>query len=145
MAILFFKIKKKCFLWDLSNKKYTDMCLMGVGTNILGYANQRVDKKVLDTINKGNMTTLNCPEEVEFSEKLLSINPWSDKVKLARTGGELNSIAIRLARAATNKTKIAICGYHGWHDWYLAANLKNENNLNNHLFKGLKAKGILGS
>ena len=138
----YFSKSKKCFLWDLSNKKYTDMCLMGVGTNILGYANQRVDKKVLDTINKGNMTTLNCPEEVEFSEKLLSINPWSDKVKLARTGGELNSIAIRLARAATNKTKIAICGYHGWHDWYLAANLKNENNLNNHLFKGLKAKGI---
>ena len=138
----YFSKSKKCFLWDLSNKKYTDICLMGVGTNILGYANSKIDKKVSDAINQGNMTTLNCPEEVEFSEKLLSINPWADKVKLARTGGELNSIAIRIARAATNKTKIAISGYHGWHDWYLAANLKNKNNLNNHLFKGLKAKGI---
>ncbi len=138
----YFSKSKKCYLWDLSNKKYTDVCLMGVGTNILGYANPKIDKKVFEAINKGNMTTLNCPEEVEFSEKLLSINTWADKVKLARTGGELNSIAIRLARAATNKTKIAVCGYHGWHDWYLAANLKNKNNLNNHLFKGLNAKGI---
>ena len=81
-------------------------------------------------------------EEVEFAEKLLEINPWANKVKLARTGGELNSMSIRIARAATNKTKIAICGYHGWHDWYLAANLKNKNNLNNHLFKGLKASGV---
>ena len=138
----YFSKSKKCFVWDLSNKKYTDFCLMGVGTNILGYANLKVDKKVSEAINKGNMSTLNCPEEVEFSEKLLTINPWADKVKLARTGGELNSMAIRIARAATNKTKIAISGYHGWHDWYLAANLKNKNNLDNHLFKGLKAKGI---
>ena len=138
----YFSKSKKCFLWDLSNKKYTDLSLMGVGTNILGYANPKVDKKVSEVIKKGNMTTLNCPEEVEFSEKLLSINTWAHKVKLARTGGELNSIAIRLARVATNKTKIAICGYHGWHDWYLAANLKDKNNLNNHLFKGLNAKGI---
>ncbi len=138
----YFNKSKKCFVWDISNRKYLDMSLMGVGTNILGYSNPKVDKKVFETIKKGNMSTLNCPEEVEFSEHLLSINPWGNKVKLARTGGELNSIAIRIARATTNKTKIAISGYHGWHDWYLAANINNKNNLDNHLFKGLEANGV---
>lgn len=138
----YFSKSKKCFLWDLSKKKYTDVCLMGVGTNILGYANSKIDQKISNVIKNGNMSSLNCPEEVEFAEKLLEINPWANKVKLARTGGELNSMSIRIARAATNKTKIAICGYHGWHDWYLAANLNNKNNLNNHLFRGLKASGV---
>jgi glutamate-1-semialdehyde aminotransferase len=63
-------------------------------------------------------------------------------VRLTRSGGEANSVAIRIARAATSKTKIAFCGYHGWHDWYLSANLKNKNNLNAHLIKGLSTKGV---
>ena len=99
---------------------------MGVGTNILGYNNSQVDKKVIETVNKGNMSTLNCPEEVELAEKLIEIHPWADCAKFTRTGGEANAVAIRIARAATGKDKIAICGYHGWHDWYLSSKFKQK-------------------
>ena len=54
------------------------------------------------------------------------MHPWSDMVKFTRSGGEANAVAIRIARAASGRDKIAICGYHGWHDWYLAANLSSK-------------------
>ena len=57
--------------------------------------------------------------------KLKKIHNWDGKVKFARSGGEANAIAVRLARAYSSKYKVAFCGYHGWHDWYLATNLKN--------------------
>ena len=99
----YFSKSKGCYVWDLNNKKYTDVSLMGVGTNILGYNNKYVDKKVKEAIKKGNMTTLNCPEEVELAQKLLKINKWSGMVKFARTGGEAAAIAIRIARAYNKK------------------------------------------
>jgi len=129
-------------VWDLSNRKYLDMSLMGIGTNILGYANHNINKKVIDIINKSNMSTLNCPEEVDLAELLVKMHPWSQQVKFARTGGEANSLAIRIARCNTKKNNIAICGYHGWHDWYLSANLQKKKNLENHLLKGLSIEGI---
>ena len=92
---------------------------MGIVTNILGYSNPRIDSEVIKAIRNSNMSTLNCPEEVFLAEKLIKIHPWSDMVRFARTVGEANSIAIRLARAYTNKNKVIVCGYHGWHDWYL--------------------------
>ena len=138
----YFSKSKGCEVWDLDGNKYIDLCLMGVGTNILGYANQEVDNAVLQSISKGNMTTLNCPEEVFLSEKILELHPWADMVRLARTGGEANAIAIRIARAASGRDKIAICGYHGWHDWYLATNIGNKENLSNHLLSGLDSKGV---
>ena len=101
---------------------------MGVGTNVLGYNDKDVDLAVTKAIKSGNMSTLNCPEEVILAKKMISIHPWADKVKFARTGGEANSIAIRIARASTYKTNVAICGYHGWHDWYLATNLQSNKN-----------------
>ena len=88
------------------------------------------------------MSTLNCPEEVYLAEKLIEMNPWSDMVRFARTGGEANSIAIRIARAATGKDNVAICGYHGWHDWYLSANRSQNDTLSNHLIPGLSVEGI---
>ena len=99
---------------------------MGAGTNILGYSNNLVDKSVISNLKKGNLSTLNCPEEVELAERMTNINPWADKTLFARTGGEANAIAVRLARAYTGKDNIAVCGYHGWHDWYLAASKNNE-------------------
>ena len=118
------------------------MSTMGVGTNLLGYSIKQIDNAVIQIIKKGNLSTLNCPEEVNLSEKLLELHPWFGKVKFARTGGEANSIAIRIARANTKKQNVAICGYHGWHDWYLAANLKNKKNLNKNLLKGLTPLGV---
>jgi glutamate-1-semialdehyde aminotransferase/spore coat polysaccharide biosynthesis protein SpsF (cytidylyltransferase family) len=138
----YFKKAKGCNVYDLDNKKYIDMTIMGVGTNILGYANTSVDNAVSNRIKKGNMTTLNCVEEVDLAKKLIKIHPWADKVRFARSGGEANSIAVRLARASTQRQNIAFCGYHGWHDWYLAANLKSKKNLNYHLLEGLKVGGV---
>ena len=138
----YFSKTKGCNVWDLDGRKYTDLSIMGVGTNILGYNNYEVDNAVKETIFKGNMSTLNCPEEVYLSEQLLKMHPWADMTKLTRSGGEANAVAIRIARAAAKNKNIAICGYHGWHDWYLAANIGNNSNLNKHLLKGLNTLGV---
>ena len=138
----YFSKAKGCEIWDLDGNKYYDLSLMGVGTNILGYGNRNVDKAVLDTVKKGNMSTLNCPEEVELTEKLLKIHKWAGLAKYARSGGEINTVAIRIARAFSRKQKIAICGYHGWHDWYLAANLRNKKNLDSHLSSEVNIQGV---
>ena len=133
---------KDCNIWDLDGEKYTDMSHMGVGTNSLGYSNSKIDDEVHSAIKKGNMSTLNCPEEVALAEKLIELHDWADMVRFARTGGEANSISIRIARAATGRDKIAICGYHGWHDWYLSANLSDGENLGDHLIPGLDPLGV---
>jgi len=140
----YFKSAKGCKIVDLDNNKYTDISTMGVGTNILGYGNSKVDQAVKKIVREGNISTLNCPEEVLLAEKLINLHPWFQMVRFARTGGEANSMAIRIARAAAGKDNIAICGYHGWHDWYLSTNLNNlkKNNLNNHLMKNLNIDGV---
>ena len=138
----YFSKAKGVKLWDLDDNEYIDMSIMGIGTNILGYGHPEVDEAVHKTIDSGNMSTLNCPEEVYLAEKLIEINPWADMIRFARSGGEANAIAIRIARAATNKDKVAICGYHGWHDWYLSVNLSSNKNLTNHLLPGLNPKGV---
>jgi len=138
----YFSKAKGCLVWDLDGREYVDMSLMGVGTNILGYGHAEVDAAVLRTVNAGNMSTLNCPEEVYLAERLVELHPWADMVRLARTGGEANAIAVRIARAATGKDTIAVCGYHGWHDWYLAANLRSTGQLAGHLLPGLEPRGV---
>lgn len=138
----YFSKAKGCHVWDLDGREYIDMSIMGIGTNTLGYGHPEVDEAVRQTINAGNMSTLNCPEEVYLAERMVELHPWADMVRLARTGGEANAIAIRIARAASGRDKVAICGYHGWHDWYLAANLGDEQNLAGHLLPGLEPKGV---
>lgn len=131
-----------CLVWDLDGKKYTDVSMMGIGTNILGYSHEEVDDAVIRTVKSGNMSTFNGPEEVALAEKLIELHPWAEMVRFARTGGEANAIAIRIARAASGRDKVAICGYHGWHDWYLSANLGDEQNLAGHLLPGLEPAGV---
>lgn len=138
----YFSKAQGCRVWDLDGNEYIDMSIMGIGTNILGYGNQEVDEVVHQTIAAGNMSTLNCPEEVYLAEKLVELHPWADMVRFARTGGEANAIAIRIARASSGKDNVAICGYHGWHDWYLSANLGDDENLAGHLLPGLEPKGV---
>ena len=138
----YYKKTKGCYIWDLNNKKYIDMSLMGVGTNILGYSNPEVDKAVKKTISLGNLSTFNCPEEVKLAKKLISIHPWADMAKFTRSGGEANALAVRIARAATKKDKILVCGYHGWHDWYLSSNLSNKKNLDKLLMSGISTAGV---
>jgi len=138
----YFSKAKGCQVWDLDGNQYTDMSIMGIGTNILGYGHPEVDAAVHQTVDSGNMSTFNCPEEVYLAEKLVELHPWADMVRLARSGGEANAIAIRIARAASGKDNVAVCGYHGWHDWYLSANLGSEENLAGHLLPGLDPKGV---
>jgi len=138
----YFSKAKGCRIWDLEGKELIDMTIMGIGTNTLGYGNDVVDAAVMETVKNGNMSTLSCPEEVYLAEKLVELNPWADMVRFARTGGEANSIAIRIARAASGKDKVAICGYHGWHDWYLSANHNDGDDLSKHLLPGLSPNGV---
>ena len=138
----YFSKAKGCKIWDLDNNELIDMTIMGIGTNTLGYGHDAVDNAVFETVKKGNMSTLSCPEEVYLAEKLVEMNPWADMVRFARSGGEANSIAIRIARAASGKDKVAICGYHGWHDWYLSANHNSGDSLSGHLLPGLNPSGV---
>jgi glutamate-1-semialdehyde 2,1-aminomutase len=138
----YFSKAKGCKVWDLDGNEYIDMCIMGIGTNILGYGHQEVDDAVRKTVDAGNMSTFNCPEEVCLAEKLVELHPWAHMARLARSGGEANAVAIRIARAATGKDNVAICGYHGWHDWYLSANLGDDKNLAGHLLPGLAPNGV---
>ena len=138
---VYFKKAKGCIVEDLEGKKYYDMT-MGVGTNILGYSNKEVDLAVTKAIRQGNMSTLNCPEEVALAEKLIDMHKWAGGAKFARTGAEANAIALRIARCHNNKSKIAFCGYHGWQDWYLSANLNKKDNLSDHLLSNLSTTGV---
>ena len=138
----YFSKAKGCRVWDLDGREYVDMSIMGIGTNTLGYGHPEVDAAVSEVIARGNMSTFNCPEEVYLAEKLVELHPWADMVRLARTGGEANAIAIRIARAASGRDKVAVCGYHGWHDWYLSANLGDDKSLDGHLLPGLEPNGV---
>ena len=138
----YFSKTKGCKVWDLDKNIYNDLSFMGVGTNTLGYNNSDVEKKVINTIKEGNMSTLNSVDEILLAEKLISLHPWAEMARFTRSGGEANAVAIRIARAATNKDKVAICGYHGWHDWYLSSNIQNSSNLDNHLMPNIPTLGV---
>ncbi len=129
-------------IWDLDNHKYIDMSYCGIGSTVLGYADADVNNAVKDAIENASMTTLNTPEEVELAELLIQLHPWAEMVRLGRCGGESMAIAVRIARAYTKRDLIAFCGYHGWHDWYLSANLRDERVLDQHLLSGLEPAGV---
>ncbi len=131
-----------CLVKDLNKKKYYDFAGMGVTSCILGYADKDINRAVINGLKKGSMSTLNAPEEFDLAKKLIEIHKWADMVRFSKSGGEACLIAIRIARAFSNKEKIAFCGYHGWHDWYMSANLENKKSLDNQLLPGLGNKGI---
>ena len=133
---------KGCEVWDLDGNHYYDASLMGVGSCINGYANDEVDLAAKEAIDNGVMCTLNAPEEVALAEKLLEIHPWADGVRYAKAGGEAMALATRIARASTGKDIVLVCGYHGWHDWYLAANLVKGDPLADVHLKGLDPAGV---
>lgn len=138
----YFSKAKGCKVWDLDGRELLDMSIMGIGTNSLGYGNDEVDAAVMEVVTKGNMSTFSCPEEVELAEQLVNLHPFADMVRFCRSGGEANAVAIRIARAASGKDKVAICGYHGWHDWYISTNLAEDDSLSGHLLPGLEPAGV---
>ena len=127
---------------DLDGKKYLDMGSMGITACILGYADPDVDTAVKEAIDCGVACTLNAPEDVKLAELLCELHPWAQMVRYARSGGEAMAIAVRIARAHTRRDVVAFCGYHGWSDWYLAANLSDESSLDGHLLPGLEPTGV---
>lgn len=127
---------------DLDGNTFIDMSIMGIGACTLGYADPDVNKAVAQAVRDGSMCTLNSPEEVELAELLCELHPWASMVRYARTGGEAMAIAVRIARVASGRERVAFCGYHGWSDWYLAANLADEKNLDGHLLPGLDPRGV---
>ena len=127
---------------DLDGRSFRDFHLMGVGTNSLGYSRRIVDRAAIRQVRQGNMSSLNNPLEPELAEKLVSMHPWSDMVRFTRTGGEAMAVAVRIARAATGRDSVAVCGYHGWHDWYLSLNLHSSRGLDSLLLPGLEPTGV---
>ncbi|MBL8013211.1 MAG: aminotransferase class III-fold pyridoxal phosphate-dependent enzyme [Candidatus Omnitrophica bacterium] len=138
----YYQKAKGCRVWDLNGRELIDTSYMGIGACILGYADPDVNSAVKTSIDQGSMTTLNCPEEVELAELLCQLHPWAKMARFARTGGEAMSVAVRIARAFTQKSLILFCGYHGWHDWYLAANIASIKGLDGHLLPGLMPSGV---
>lgn len=136
-------------IWDLDGRKFLDMSISGIGANVLGYCDPEVDSAVIDCIRSGNSSSLNAPEEVDLAELLCELHPWAGRVRYTRSGGEALAVAVRIVRAATGRDRIAFCGYHGWSDWYLAANLSGDESLTGHLLPGLSPlgvpKGLLGT
>jgi len=138
----YFDRAKGVEIWDLDGNCYIDMSISGIGAVILGYCDPDVDRAVSQVIAKGNFSSLNCPEEVELAELLCEIHPWADMVRYGRGGGEVMAIAVRIARTYTGRDTVAFCGYHGWSDWYLAANLNSDKSLEGHLLPGLEPRGV---
>lgn len=131
-------------VWDLDGRRLLDMSYSGIGSTVLGYADPDVNAAVHAAVDAGSMTTLNCPEEVELAGLLVEIHPWARMVRYARSGGEAMAIAVRIARARTGRDKVVVCGYHGWADWYVAANLGTGGALDDHLLPGIPSAGVPG-
>jgi glutamate-1-semialdehyde aminotransferase len=129
-------------VWDLDGNMYYDMSYNGIAACVLGAADPEVEEAVIAAVRAGSMSTLNPPEEVELADLLCELHPWADMVRYARCGGEAMAIAVRIARAHSGRDRVAFCGYHGWHDWYLAANLTADHALDGHLLSGLELAGV---
>ncbi len=128
-------------VWDLDGNEYIDF-LCGVGPVILGHAYPVVTEAVIEQIRRGSSFPVNHPIEVELAELLIETVPCAEMVRFCKSGGTADEMAVRIARGKTGRDKIAFCGYHGWHDWYLAANLAGPDTLNAHLLPGLDIRGV---
>ena len=133
---------KGCRVWDLEEREFIDMSIMAVGACILGYADDEVDDAVVNALRSGVNSSLNCPEEVELAEALIELHPWFGMVRYARSGGEAMGLSVRIARAHTRRDVVLFSGYHGWNDWYLAANLADSASLDGQLMPGLQPNGV---
>jgi glutamate-1-semialdehyde 2,1-aminomutase len=140
----YYREARGCDVVDLDGRRYVDMSYMGIGACLLGFADPDVTEAVVNRVQNGSMCTLNSPDEVELAQLLVGIHPWAEKVRFGRTGGEAMAIAVRIARAHSGREVIAFCGYHGWHDWYLAANhaRQSADPLQKHLLPGLSPRGV---
>lgn len=127
--------------WDVDGNEYIDWA-SGIGSVILGYCDPVVDDAVRERIGRGTAYSINHELEIELAEELTRAVPSAEMVRYAKCGGEACAIAVRIARGVTGRDVVLFCGYHGWHDWYLAANLSEEASLNARLFPGIEPIGV---
>lgn len=111
-------------VWDVDGNEYIDLN-MGIGPISLGYAYPRVDRAIRDQLEKGISFSLISPLEVEVAELMREVVPGADMVRFSKTGCDVTSAAVRLARAYTGRDKVLCCGYHGWHDWFVSVTDRN--------------------
>ena len=130
-----------CEVVDTSGRRYIDMSSNGILSCLLGFADPDVNEAVIRRVHLGSMSTQQTNDEAQLAELLCELHPWAANARFARTGGEAMAMAVRIARATTGRDKVAICGYHGWHDWYLAAS-HQQDALRDHLLPGLSAAGV---
>ncbi len=137
-----------CEVIDIEGNRFIDMSLGGILSTILGYSDPDVNAAVIRRVSLGSMSTLQTDDEVKLAQRLLDIHPWAQNARFTRSGGETMAVAVRIARASTQRDHVAICGYHGWHDWYLSANLAeptadgSASQLDGHLLPGLEPRGV---
>ncbi len=127
--------------WDVDGNEYIDW-VSGIGAIILGYCDPVVDEAVREQMSRGTVYSINHELEIELAEELARTIPCAEMVRYAKCGGEACAMAVRIARGSTGRDLVLFCGYHGWHDWYLAANLVAEDSLNAHLFPGIEPTGV---
>ncbi len=106
-------------VWDVDGNEYLDMC-MGVGPLVLGYCHPAVDAAIRRQLEDGITFSLMHPLEVEVAEHIRRLVPGAEAVRFAKSGADVTSAAVRVARAYTGRSKVLCCGYHGWHDWYIS-------------------------
>lgn len=124
VAPKFLEKGKGAIVWDVDGNEYIDFT-MAVGPLSLGYSYDKVDQAIKEQLEKGIAFSLLNPLELEVAELLHQIIPNAEMVRFARGGADVTSMAVRLARAFTGKSKILCCGYHGWHDWYVSVTPRN--------------------
>ena len=112
------------YLIDLDKNKYLDF-VSALGAVSIGYSNKYINKKICQTIKKGIIFSLSHPLELKVAKLLKKIIPSAEMVRFGKNGTDVNSAAIRLARYITGRNKIAVCGYHGWQDWYIGSTSMN--------------------
>ncbi len=127
--------------WDVDGLEYIDW-MSGIGSILLGYADPVVDETVRQQISRGTIYAVNHELEIELADELCQSIPCAEMVRYAKCGGEACAIAVRIARGVTGRDKVLFCGYHGWHDWYVAANLAEEASLDAHLFPAIEPIGV---
>jgi len=138
----YFREARGCEVVDLDGRRYWDVSIHAIGACLLGYRDPDVTRAVQRQLTLGSFSTLNSPDEVELAELLCTLHPWAEQARFGRSGGEMMAVAVRIARATTDRSRVAVCGYHGWHDWYLAANLGDNDALSGHLLPGLDPHGV---
>ncbi len=126
---------------DVDENEFVDW-VNAVGAVILGHADAVVDGAVIEQIHRGSIYSLNSPLEIELAEELINTIPSAEMVRYTKGGGEACAVAARIARGTTGRDKILICGYHGWHDWYQAANYGADPVSGEYPFAGIEPIGV---